>query len=139
VRARTQQQNAPRIGRAAEFLALAWLLRNHDVWATQMPDSSSVDLLVQLTVNTREAIRIQVKSTFQIDGHRTVNLKKTDGSRYTRDDVDYVIAVDQEHLLFWVLPVHLTSQVGRLRLGGKYSGYAHDWSMSAPEFGGWVK
>ena len=135
----TQQQSAPRIGRAAEFAVMAWLLRNHDVWATQMADASGVDLLVQLTVDTSRTIRVQVKTVFQIEGKRVVNLKKTNGSRYQAKDVDYVVAVDLAALVFWVLPTRLTQGVGRLRLGAKYIGYAHEWESAATEFGGRVK
>ncbi len=135
----TQQQIAPRLGRAAEHLALAWILRNHDVWATQMADASGIDLLVQRTVDTSRTLRIQVKAVFKIAGRRVVNLKKTNGSRYTPKDVDWVLAVDLESRTFWLLPTHLTSDLGRLSLGRKYSGYAHGWDDAAVEFGGRVK
>lgn len=131
-----QQHTAARTGRAAEFLALAWILRNHDVWATQMPDSSGIDLLIQLTVNTRRTIRIQVKSVFYIDGRRVVNLKKTNGSTYSPEDVDYVLAVDMDSHIFWLFPSQLTARFGRISLGKKYSGYALGWNDSSLMFGG---
>jgi hypothetical protein len=132
----SQQQNAARIGRSSEHLVIAWLLRNTDTWVTQMPDSSGIDLLVQRTVNTARTYRLQVKTVFFAGGYRAVNLCRTDGSKYTERELDWIVAVDLDSQTFWMLPTHLTQKFGRLRLTAKYSGYAHRWD-DAPGIFAW--
>lgn len=124
----SQQQSAARVGRAAEYLFMAWLLLRHEnVWVSKMPDASSVDLLLQRNGKKR-VLRLQIKMTYTSKiGKRLVNLAKSDGSKYTPDEIDFLVAIDTEHAVFWILPVSLASKFGRITLDGRYSGYAYDW------------
>lgn len=140
-----QQHDATRRGRSAEYLAAAWLLRNHDVWVSVMPDAASTDLMIQLQSNPRKRLSVQVKRVFdraltlksgRRTSYRTVNLSRSDGSKYTPELADYVLAVDEDNLMFWLLPVR-AGMPGRIRLTKTYSGYAFGWSDAAPALGGW--
>jgi len=132
----SQQHRAARTGRAAEMYAAAWLLRNHDVWVAFMPDAASSDMIVTRAFDDRKFV-IQVKAAYPLakGGHRTVNLTRTNGTRYAERSLDWVLAVDLTSRMIWLLPSHLTSKFKRLRLTEKYSGYAFDWNDKAPVFG----
>lgn len=135
-----QQQLAPRLGRSAEHLAAAWLLRNNDVWVCNMPDAASVDMVVVPRDRPSKRYSVQVKAVFDAGGtHRTVNVAKSSGVRYDRDEVDFVLAVDLEAVMFWLIPVSALGTAGRVRLGKKYSGYLLGWHDPCPVFGGWAK
>jgi len=135
----SQQQSAGRIGRVAEHIVAAWILRNHDAWVSIMPDAASVDLLVQVRANPMRVLRVQVKAVYTTAaGFRTVNLTKSDGSRYTESDIDFIVACDPDTLTNWVFPVSFARRFGRLRLRKLWSGYAYGWSEESPMFGGWT-
>lgn len=133
-----QQHNAARRGRQAEYLAAAWLL-GHDVWVSIMPDAASTDLMVQRRDFPQRRLSIQVKAVYHKTERgrtfRTVNTSRSDGSVYDSGLVDYVLAVDLDTLTFWLLPAKLGKT--RLRLTGKYSGYAYGWGDRSSVFGGW--
>jgi len=134
-----QQELAPRLGRAAEHVVAAWLLRNNDVWVSAMPDAASVDLVVVPRARPDKRYSIQVKMVFDAKSkagqHRTVNVSKASGIRYNPSEVDFLVAVDIESLTFWMIPVRALKNLGRVRLGKKYSGYALGWHDTCPVFG----
>ena len=132
----SQQQGAARLGRAAECLVASWLLLRHDVWVSIMPDASSVDMLVTRRAMPERILRLQVKATYDRGGRKLVNLSKTSGLKYTAEEVDFIVAVDVEARIFWVLPVALTSKFTRLTLGERFSGYAYDWHDRHAVIGG---
>lgn len=135
-----QQEIAPRLGRAAEHMAASWLLRNNDVWVCTMPDAASVDMVVVPRERPSKRYSVQVKAVFDAGGtHRTVNVAKSSGVRYDPAEVDYVLAVDMVAVMFWLIPVRALNGAGRVRLGKKYSGYAHGWHDPCVVFGGWAK
>lgn len=124
--ANSQQQSAARLGRAGELLVGAWFLLRHDVWVSIMPDASSVDMLVQRRTSDR-ILRMQIKATYARKGRTMVNLAKTNGDKYTAEEIDYVVAVDVEQRVFWVLPVSLAGKFTRLTLDERYVGYRYGW------------
>jgi len=132
----SQQSAAARIGRAAECLVAAWFLLRHPVWVSIMPDASSIDMLVMQQADNTRTIRVQVKAAYisKRSNKLVVNLTKSDGSKYTSADVDFVLAVDVERQMFWVLPIVLASKFGRVNLNNRFSGYQHDWFDSNPLF-----
>ena len=101
-----------------------------------MPDASSIDMLVMQQADNTRTIRVQVKAAYisKRSNKLVVNLTKSDGSKYTSADVDFVLAVDVERQMFWVLPIVLASKFGRVNLNNRFSGYQHDWFDSNPLF-----
>jgi hypothetical protein len=128
----SQQQMAARMGRAAEYAAMAWLLRNNDVWVSDMPDAASTDLMVVPRRNPRRRLSVQVKMAYRKRGTKKlcVNLSKADGGRYNADEVDFVLAVDMAALHFWVLPVGMLAGQSRIVLGDKYVGCGYTWDQA---------
>lgn len=130
----SQQQNAARIGRSAEKLVAAWLLLRHDVWVSEMADASSLDMLVQKGNDAQRLVRLQIKATFLRKGKTAVDLRKSSGAKYTVAEVDFVVAVDLERAVFWVLPIALAGKFTGIQLDKRYSGYAYDWYDQHPVF-----
>lgn len=130
----SQQQRAPRVGRAAACLAMAWLLKNHDVWVSELPDASSIDAVVIPRLRPEKRFTVQFKAAFRRKGERKlcVNVSTSDGRRYAAREVDAVIAVDLKSLTFWVLPVPALQGQGRIVLGEKWLTCAYSWEQGVP-------
>ncbi len=128
----SQQRRAARMGRAAQYAAMAWLLRNNDVWVSDLPDASPIDLVVVPRANPRRRLSVQVKMAYRKAGAKrlTVNLTRADGSRYDGSEVDLVVAVDLSGMNFWVLPVGLLNGQGRIVLGDKYVPCGFTWDQA---------
>lgn len=135
----SQQKSAARVGRAAELLFASWVLYRHNTWVSIMPDASSVDMLVlrqhKPDQDRPREIAVQIKTVYQRRGKTVVNLRKSDGSRYTDKEVDFVAAVDMERAIFWLLPIALACKYTGLQLDKRFSGYAYDWFDSHPVLG----
>lgn len=119
------------MGRAAQMVGMAWLLRNHDVWVSEMPDASQVDAVVIPNARPEKRFAVQFKLAYRKKGAKklVVNLTRADGKRYAARAVDAVIAVDLATLTFWVLPVATLGGQGRIVLGEKWVSCAYTWDQ----------
>ena len=98
-------------------------------WLVHRPvyAGSEHDALIQFTPGGRY-YRVQVKRVYPKDAHRTINLKRRDGSRYK--NIDYVVAVEVSTGQMWMIPFSkLTNPAtkqpkGRVRLTESYYTYS---------------
>lgn len=63
---------------------------------------------------------VQIKRVYFKKKHRTINLVKSNGDSYVRDDCDYVAAVDMETRDVWVIPIDALAGYSRRRITDDY-------------------
>ena len=116
-----QQQNAGRIGRVSEHLAAAWILMHGDVYVATMPDPSNCDLIVMWPDGSSRSV--QVKTAYMSSrGMQMANCASSRGDQY--DGIDYLLIVDQQVFMFWLVPVGAIHERSHMRMG-RYGTYAH--------------
>jgi hypothetical protein len=107
------------------------LSRGWDAFRPVREDSDCDILLCTRGVEMPPA-RVQVKRVYyDRTGHRTINLRRRDGSRYRAKQVDYIAAVEVSSRTIWLIPfdvpglwnVKLAKPKGRLRLTDAWKGY----------------
>jgi len=126
---RTQQQNAGRVGRVAEHLAAAWLLRHNNVYVSIMPDPSDCDLVVLFPDG--DIASIQVKAAYWSSRNcMMANCASSRGQLYR--NVEYLLIVDMasgpgDH--FYLIPTTVVRERSHLRLA-RYQRYRCFWSQT---------
>jgi hypothetical protein len=84
-------------------------------------DDSRVDLVYR-RINTDGKhgpwLSAQVKRVYEKNGHPTCNLVRSNGQRYSADDVDYLFAVSETEM--HAIPFGFVAQFSRVRLSKKY-------------------
>lgn len=110
-------------GRAAEMRLLAWMMEwgNYEIF-TPTAEDNAVDAVWRRTEpdGMHGPWRAgQIKRVYRKNGHPTVNLVRSNGSRYESTDADYLVAVEiygGNVSRVWMIPFHQVCQFSRLRL-----------------------
>ena len=131
-------------GTVAELMFEAYALQTGYEAYRPIREDGPVDLLMEVPLHWAQRLplkgdmfRIQIKrvylkkekATDDVPIHRTINLKRRDGSRYTSDDIDAVAAVDVDTSTIWLIPFDRLVDsktgvsLGRLRLTDAWDPY----------------
>lgn len=114
-------------GMQAQLLFEAWALGKGYEAYRPVHEDGQIDLLLREMVGTVSGQQarvwgVQIKRTYEKDGHPTINLKRRDGSRYDHKQIDYFAAVDVERHTIQLIPFYATlnpftgEPKGRLRV-----------------------
>jgi hypothetical protein len=110
-------------GMAAQFLFIAMALEFG--WNPQIPACDDLEYDVLIEESDRSFTRVQVKRIYEKDGHPTVNMTRQDGSRYERNDAQWLAAVDMRAHRFYLIPWHEVYTVTRKRITDEHAHYAY--------------
>ena len=118
-------------GKAAELLAQAWLLEQGMEVFDTVNDASSCDLCFR---DPRVPLilpeTVQVKRVYKKDGSLTINLTKSKDKKYGPLDATWILGVEVECLLFWLIPLIKVYEKTRVVLGDSLEKYLYDWDTS---------
>ena len=96
----------------AAVLGLGWEV------ATPVVEDSEWDALFCKSAGCKW-LKAQIKRVYYKGGHPTVNLVRSDGSKYDDDSLDYLAAVDFEDGSIYLVPRAAVAGVTRKRLNPK--------------------
>jgi len=133
------KRNTVARGTEAELMVATQATKRGSVVCLPISHSSEYDLII----DNGKLNRIQVKRAYEVNNHGTKTMcvetrrilvkhsgkKGSVANHYSEDGYDYLIAVDCENNIYWIIPKNITSQYkAQIYLSSK-DDYKNQWSL----------